>query len=77
MRSWLKQAGRINDVTQFDSSDEEGDKVHGDTRTARAERRKARREAHENWVAPVVITAPDGTQLVVRIRARAIFMQLL
>ena len=67
MRSWLKQAGHVNDVTQFDSSDEEGNAVPGDTRAAQAERRKARREAHEHWIAPIVMTAPDGTQVVVRI----------
>lgn len=68
MRNWLKQAGRIHDFTGYDSADE-GDDIAGDTRAARAERRKARREAHEDWVAPKVIVAPDGTQVVVRHRA--------
>ena len=65
MRNWLKQAGRIHDFTGYDS-DEDGEHVPGDTRTAKAERRKARREAHEDWVAPKVFTAPDGTEVVVR-----------
>ena len=71
MKSWLKQAGRIHDFTGYDSEDE-GDTVPGDTLAAKAERRKARREAHEDWVAPKVVTAPDGTQVVVRHRARAV-----
>jgi hypothetical protein len=70
IRTWLKQAGRIHDFTGYDSADE-GDTEPGETRTAKAERRKARREAHEDWVAPKLVTAPDGTQVVVRNRALA------
>ena len=65
MRTWLKREGRIHDFSGYDSADE-GDAAPGDTRRAKAERRKARREAHEDWVAPKVIAAPDGTQVVVR-----------
>ena len=70
MRNWLKQAGRIHDFTGYDS-DDDGEHVPGDTRTAQAERRKARREAHEDWVAPKVFIAPDGSQVVVRKHAHA------
>jgi hypothetical protein len=65
MRTWLKREGRIHDFSGYDSADE-GDAAPGDTRRAKAERRKARREAHEDWVAPKVFAAPDGTQVVVR-----------
>jgi len=65
MRNWLKAAGRIHDFTGYDSADE-GDGVAGDTRTAKAERRRARREAHEDWVAPKLVIAPDGTHIMVR-----------
>ena len=65
MRNWLKQAGRIHDFTGFDS-DDDGEYDPDDTRTAKAERRKARREAHEDWVAPKLVIAPDGTEVVVR-----------
>lgn len=71
MRNWLKQAGRIHDFTGYDSDDDDNH-VPGDTRTTKAERRKARREAHEDWVAPKVFTAPDGTEVVVRSSMRVI-----
>jgi hypothetical protein len=54
-----------NAHTAFDTSSEE-ERDEDETFEKKVERRRARRQAIKTWLQPVAVTAPDGTQVLVR-----------